>query len=690
MADHDDFRGIRSDSEIELMDRSTRISFQGGTKPIAEAEAGISYPARSRQRREESSPSDNVLSEQVPLLVENLDAERDNSVSDEVAFTPDPGSQYRATTSIAALCSGEASLHSHLNDESIPQISSTSKPHIRNLEVKPDTERPPTQNPTFTSTYSNKTSSLSLSRQTPDGEQGKRHKNEAAEAGEAAQNQNSITRNSCLIGLICTFIVSIPLVASGSYLLHKAFVDKVNLFGSLQVSGATVGGSQLLNHFIPLGLNIGITLLTESLGLIHATTLRWTLYSEGRLQFNTNLRLFTSSHGITPNTWVFNTLNAIFLIASYASTSLVFISEPSEAMVEQDSANLNLEQGEGYLPTFTGRLHISGLCMITLGVGLLGQAVLATWAYCSTAVPTWSSSPLDTALASHQNGVEKDNSNTMLSVGDTPSLTASHPLILQESALHSHHQIRRVLWVLWAVFVFGSLWTIAVAASIWIRSKQASCAFCGVYRGTGWWPIPDIGSPSPFATFTIINSPDPVDPVCLLFVFIFQAFVTLGLHFAELLVNVSRDEDFWRATYKSGGYKIGYNSILAAATSWKSLVLLAFKPVIHWLYGLGVSTLWGVGLVMRPASLMYMTLSFLLLSLFGTGVARARPKGPQPVTYGHVQTTINLVDCWQDFDSGKSGRLYWGHKFEDTRTGVCRAGTSDQVLPRINMEKKYL
>jgi hypothetical protein len=328
--------------------------------------------------------------------------------------------------------------------------------------------------------------------------------------------------------------------------------------------------------------------------------------------------------------------------------------------------------------------------MITLGVGLLGQAVLATWAYCSTTVPNWSSSPLDTALACHQKGVEKDNSNTLLSVGDNPSSTASYPLSLQKSALDSHHRIRRVLQVLWAVFIFGSLWTIGVATSIYIRSKQASCMSCGVYTGTGWWPIPDIGSPSPFASFTIINSPDPVDPICLLFVFVFQAFVTLGLHFAELLVDVSRDEDFWRTTYSSGGYKIEYNSILAAIMSWKSLVLLAFKPVIHWLYGLGISTLWGVGLVLRPASLMYMTFSFLLLALFGTVVARARPKGPQPVTYGHIQTMINLVDEWQDFDSNKNGRFYWGHKSENTMTSVCRAGTSDEVLHQIDMEKKYL
>lgn len=331
MANLGDFRGIRGAPEIELIDRSTRTLFHGGTKASTKTETAISHPARNQQRREESSRSGNVFSEHAPLLVDSLDAERDNSVS----FRTDHGSQY---TSIAAPRFGEESLHSHLNDTSIPQMSSTSKTYISNFEVNLDTDNPPTQRPVF----------------------------------------------------------------------------------------------------------------------------------------------------------------------------------------------------------------------------------------------------------------------------------------------------------------------------------------------------------------TIINSPDPVDPVCLLFVFIFQAFVTLGLHLTELLVMVSRDEEFWRTTYSSGGYKIEYNSILAAALSWKSLVLLAFKPVIHWLYGLGISTIWGVGLVMRPASLMYMTLSFLLLALFGTGLARARPKGPQPVTYGHVQTIINLVDERQDFDSGKNGRLYWGHKFEDRRTGVCRAGTSDHVLPPIDIEKKYL
>jgi hypothetical protein len=340
MDNHHDFGGIRSDSVFELMDRSMCICSQGGTRLSVEAETGFSHPTRNKQTRGESKPSKNAFAEQAPLLTEDLDEERGNSVSNEEAFIPENGSQFRAMSSITSPFSREANIHSHLNDTSTPHMSSASKPHITNVRVKLVTERQPTQKPTITSAYSNTLSSLSESEQVPDGESDTSHKAGVTDAGDFAHNLNSLTRTLCIIGLICTFFISIPLVAGGSYLLHWAFVNKVNVDGSGEVSGATVGGSLLLNHFIPLSLNIGITLLTEPLGLIHATTLRWALYSEGRLQFNTNLRLFTSSRRITANTWAFNTLNTVFLVASYASTSLVLIGEPSEAMVEEDWANL--------------------------------------------------------------------------------------------------------------------------------------------------------------------------------------------------------------------------------------------------------------------------------------------------------------------------------------------------------------
>jgi hypothetical protein len=183
-----------------------------------------------------------------------------------------------------------------------------------------------------------------------------------------------------------------------------------------------------------------------------------------------------------------------------------------------------------------GRLHISGLCMITLGVGLLGQAVLAGWAYCTTKVPTWSSSPLDTALASYQRGFERTVLTpcaasaaryrarpTRWRCRSRPSsrIAGSAAWCGCSGAPSRSGRCRRFAWR--SSFEFGS------------RSPTASNAV-----PLRWWPIPDVGSPSPFAAFTFILSPDPVDPVCLLVVLICQSFATLGLHFADLLVNVSR------------------------------------------------------------------------------------------------------------------------------------------------------
>lgn len=271
----------------------------------------------------------------------------------------------------------------------------------------------------------------------------------------------------------------------------------------------------------------------------------------------------------------------------------------------------------------------------------------------------------------------------MLSVGDAPTSTPSLPHHRQKSAFAAHKDIRRVYWLLWALFVFGVLWTISLATGIYMRSKQDTCQLCGAYSGTGWWPIPDLGGLSPFATVQRNTQIDPIDPSCLMLVFVFQATLTLGLHCAELLVNVSRDEDTWRTTYTQAGYNGSYESILAAAKSWKTIVLTLAKPFIHWLYGLGVTFILGNSLIMRPAQLMYMTLAFLALAGFGTYIAKTRPKGPQPVSYGQVQTIINLVDEWHS-------DLHWGHKSEDAVTGICHAGTSDKALPAIKLDREYL
>jgi len=49
-----------------------------------------------------------------------------------------------------------------------------------------------------------------------------------------------------------------------------------------------------------------------------------------------------------------------------------------------------------------------------------------------------------------------------------------------------------------------------------------------------------------------------------------------------------------------------------------------------------------------------------------TFMALRRPRGPQPATYGHLQTLANLVDEW-------SPVMWWGHK--EDGIPYCHAGT---------------
>ena len=50
----------------------------------------------------------------------------------------------------------------------------------------------------------------------------------------------------------------------------------------------------------PLAINVVVLVVTECLGYIHATSLRWALFYEGKLEFNTNLRLLSHSTSRSP------------------------------------------------------------------------------------------------------------------------------------------------------------------------------------------------------------------------------------------------------------------------------------------------------------------------------------------------------------------------------------------------------
>ena len=153
------------------------------------------------------------------------------------------------------------------------------------------------------------------------------------------------TRNCCLVALSLTWVVAIALLTAGVILMqnpHPAWLSR-----GINVELAT------------LAINICLTGLLEGNGFIHTTALRWALHLEGRLTFNSNLRLFTSSSTSKPNSWYCNALYALTTITSYASASLFFQKAYNEP----------------------GVTVVHPVALLLLGCSLLMMAALVTWSY---------------------------------------------------------------------------------------------------------------------------------------------------------------------------------------------------------------------------------------------------------------------------------------------------------------------
>ena len=103
-----------------------------------------------------------------------------------------------------------------------------------------------------------------------------------------------------IAGLFASWVLGVACVIVGSGAVTKptisaatsAFSNDTALDGPYH-DWPQVELSQTAAELLPLLLSFVITMLIESMGLIHATTLRWALGD--RLAFSSNLRLFTSA-----------------------------------------------------------------------------------------------------------------------------------------------------------------------------------------------------------------------------------------------------------------------------------------------------------------------------------------------------------------------------------------------------------
>ncbi|OCK86473.1 hypothetical protein K432DRAFT_274308, partial [Lepidopterella palustris CBS 459.81] len=113
-------------------------------------------------------------------------------------------------------------------------------------------------------------------------------------------------------------------------------------------------------------------------------------------------------------------------------------------------------------------------------------------------------------------------------------------------------------------------------------------------------------------------------------------------------------EAIWRQAGSKKGLKLDRNFVFTAISSPQTVALWVFKSVLHWMFSLAMSCTFAIGVTMRPVQNLYLTAGVAILAIFATGLALWKPKGSQPVNYGHLHTIINTIDSWPK----EGGKIY--------------------------------
>jgi hypothetical protein len=496
--------------------------------------------------------------------------------------------------------------------------------------------------------------------------------------GDARSAQRSVydfssskSRTFCIYGVLLSWLIGIGFIVYGVLQIYGV--------ASSQFSGSAS------REAIPLGLSFLVTIANEVPGFIHNTSLRWALRREGRLSFNSNIRLLSCAKTSKPNKWYSNMFLVACLVVSYASIPFTIIT-------------INTVWGElitGIAPAF----------LISCGVGILGQAFIASCcSFSDEEILTWSSNALDTVAAclsiasstgrwrpglgermrlrsTRTEGLTRRLGRCMQSVHDITNPSVPRlPQPRQRSACAAHRQVGCVVLVLWVVVL---LFTIlgSVIYSIFRSSAAAHAQQKGAWENWSPFPAPisDTADGVTISATPFIEVGTPDYSTMFLLVVAFQISLTLGMHCAELIVNVSRDEAVWRQASERHGLNPKRNALLAALASWQTVLLFLFKAANHWMFSLAISVYQSSAVLIRAPQLFYLAVLMSLVAAFCSYIALRRPDGPQPATFGHLQTIADLVDEWPQ----KGERMYWGRK------GATHAGTSSVNLGDVRMDEWY-
>ncbi len=451
-------------------------------------------------------------------------------------------------------------------------------------------------------------------------------------------NRGDRTRKTCTIGLVLSTVTGIGFIILGAVARGRSKTFHLN-------SAAL--------ELIPLAINVVVLLITECLGYIHSTSLRWALFDEGKLEFNTNLRLLTFSRRSFANGILANIIFFLSLALSYGASSMILV---------RNTYDLYLNAGEVTVNEVSHLVSISRVTPITLGIAILIQCALATWCLSTSKIPTWSSHPLTTlAAATHKGGLVHRRGRAMMSahMRSLPARPTS-PSARQKSLFTVSPRILYVLIAVTIVLITFVIWAVVM---IKLKSDYANRSWAFIPTST----IDSAGGTGSYSTSNMtatiflkfFTTPDHsaqlVDGTLmhvaegtmleiLFFCVAIQALLTVGLHCAELQVILLRDEAIWRSLSSSKGSKPEslYNSITQPLKSLPNVLLLTFKPVVHWFFGTALQVDYARGVLMRVPHVTYLMILWFVFLVFVVSISFPRPKGLLPATYGHLQTMADI------------------------------------------------
>ncbi|KAK9323262.1 hypothetical protein V1517DRAFT_320726 [Lipomyces orientalis] len=486
--------------------------------------------------------------------------------------------------------------------------------------------------------------------------------------------------------LISYMMLLLSVGFGGAFLFIGILSDKINepvkqIISNVQNHvGQSLRFDERARDVVSLLFTFVVAIVTESLGFVHGTCLKWTLLKEGRLKFSSNLRLVSHARHSRPNGWMCNTIFMYATAVSYATTPILVIYRSTAS--------------DTY-PEFTKAAPI------VLGISVLVQCAICIWGLAVTRIPSWNSSPLVAAfIASTRDKNDMDRTilqnrygRCMASVYESKRKPSGElpmsPKTRQISAIFTRAQAVCTLFISYAIFVGLLAWFIAVTVVIRKNGGDATS------RSFDWNFFPNENTPSlaiksfnsaDSSTSATLQTKTSAVLVSIMLATCVQLIITIGSHFAESQVLLSRDEDIWRKASTEDGCDQSYYSLVAPLANLWSFVLFVLKVSLHWIYGLAVDFNFTT-LRMNSPQLLYLTSVWLVLTIFTTYLSLRRPKGKLPATYGHLQTLVDIVDEW-DWRSN----LYWGHKghFVESNGDVFyHAGTKNAELPPVRVDLLY-